>query len=169
MTAEHGVNTIRHSRPPMIRTHQRRKFDTGGERVDISRMEAAFGRMESDISYIKRDVAELRTDLRTVKTELQAESSELRSELKADVAQLRSEMKADITQLRSEMKADTAQLKSEIKTAGSDIIQLKVNFAALAEKVAGLPTKGFVVTSAIGTVTALTAILVLLSKLGVLG
>lgn len=46
--------------------------------------------------------------------------------------------------------------------------QVEINLATLTERVSHLPGKGFVVYAAISTVTALTAIIVLLSKLGVI-
>ena len=45
---------------------------------------------------------------------------------------------------------------------------MKVDLATLTERVAHLPGKGFVVTSAVGAITAVTTLLILLQKIGVL-
>ena len=52
-----------------------------------------------------------------------------------------------------------------VETGLSDV---KVNVATLAERITHLPSRGFVVTSAVGTVTALTAIIIFLQKIGLL-
>ena len=46
--------------------------------------------------------------------------------------------------------------------------QVEISLATLAERVKHLPGKEFVVYAAISTVTALTAIIILLSKLGII-
>ena len=69
------------------------------------------------------------------------------------------------------MEPRLAVLEAEMKHVKENLAKLgsvPTDLATLKERIAHLPGKGFVVTAAVSTVGALTGILVLLSKLGVL-
>jgi len=76
------------------------------------------------------------------------------------------------------MEARIAVLEAHVEHIRGDLAKLsgvpveigglKTDLAVLQNRVDHLPSKGFVATSAIGTVTALTAILILLAKLHIL-
>lgn len=73
-------------------------------------------------------------------------------------------LEADVAHLVKQVDRIDARLVS----VESDVGTMKVSLATLTERVAHLPSKGFVVTSTITSIVALTAILTLLSKLGIL-
>jgi hypothetical protein len=66
------------------------------------------------------------------------------------------------------IKDDVARIETNLETVRSDTSAMKVDLATLRERVANLPTKGFILTAASGVVAAIIGLLTLLSKLGIL-
>lgn len=84
--------------------------------------------------------------------------------LEADVKNIREtigEMKIDLREVRSDLK----DLRTEVR---SDISELKVNVATLTERVAHLPSKGYIGWSLTFGMSAMVAALTILSRLGFL-
>jgi len=59
------------------------------------------------------------------------------------------------------------KLETDTNALREDMTSVKVQLATMAANIAHLPSKGFVVTAATGTVAALLALLTLLAKIGV--
>lgn len=82
-----------------------------------------------------------------------------------------SNMEPRVARLESDMehvKKSLEKLDARVETMRSDLGTVRIDVGQLKTKVEHLPSKGFVVTTGVGTVTALTAILILLQRLGVL-
>ncbi|QPI73906.1 hypothetical protein [Sphingobium sp. Cam5-1] len=69
------------------------------------------------------------------------------------------------------MEARVAKLEAHVEHIRSELGKLStlpMDMAVLKTRVDHLPTKGFIITSAISTVTAVVGLLALLSRLGIL-
>lgn len=66
------------------------------------------------------------------------------------------------------LQGDVGRLKVDVAEMRADVGRIKVDLATLTERVAHLPTKGLIVGSAVSTIAAITGLLVLLQRLGVL-
>lgn len=78
---------------------------------------------------------------------------------------------AKMADLRGDVRLNTealGNLKERFGELALRMTNVPSEMAALKTKVDALPGKGFVVTAAIGSVTGLTALLILLQKLGIL-
>jgi hypothetical protein len=80
-------------------------------------------------------------------------------------------IEADVRNVRDtvgELKLDLREVRSDLKNMQSDVSELKVGYATLNERVAHLPTKGYIGWWITLGLTAAVAALTILSRLGFL-
>jgi hypothetical protein len=78
--------------------------------------------------------------------------------LEARVASL----EADVRNIRETV----GEMKADLRSAGTDLSEIKVNYATLSERVSHLPSKGYIGWWITGGVSLAIAVLTLFSKLG---
>jgi hypothetical protein len=117
----------------------------GGSTFDPM-IEARVASLEADVRHIRDSVGEMKLDLREVRTDLK--------ELRSDMQAMRAASQSDALVMRADMQ--------------SEIGELKVSYATLSERMAHLPTKGYIGWWITLGLSAAVAALTILSRLGFL-
>jgi hypothetical protein len=118
----------------------------GGGSTSDPMIEARVATLEADVRHIRDSVGEMKLDLREVRTDLK-------------------NLRTDVHELRAASQSDTQALRVDTQ---SGMGELKVNYATLSERIAHLPTKGYIGWWITLGLSAAVAALTILSRLGFL-
>lgn len=143
----------------------------GGSTLDpmpearVATLEADVRHIRDSFADVKMDLREVRSDLNSFRAETQSEFQKLRGEVQSEFQKLRTEMQSEFQKLLGDTQSDSQKLRTETQ---SSINKLEVNFAVLNERVAHLPTKGYIGWWITFGMSAMVAALTILSRLGFL-
>ena len=79
-----------------------------------------------------------------------------------------SDMEARVARLESDVeyiRRDVSELKIDVRDLKNDMIKVKIDVAVLTERVAHLPTKGYLIATASGIIALLTAAMLFADKI----